>query len=223
MGLQGHRLGIISYYHRATTLGSNDIGTVCGWHVDKWRCLITSDLLPGSSDVTHLQLRSLLDEHKTTLDEAYIYVNEKRDIRCYSMNSVPCNSLLALGYMFYLFDGIWMPCKDGTERSCPGILSQSLGFVPTLNSRFKTGFVPAPKRLFANPKPTAPKPALCLLQTRLCADPKPTAPKPALCLLQNQLCAVPTPAAPKPALCLRSTCRTKTGFASALNLPFHFE
>ena len=52
---------------------------------------------------------------------------------------------------------------------------------------------------------------------------KPTAPKPALCLLQNQLCAVPKPAAPKPVLCLRSTCPTKTGFASALNLPFHFE
>ena len=41
--------------------------------------------------------------------------------------------------------------------------------------------------------------------------------------LQNRLCAVPKPAAPKPTLCLRSTCRTKTGFASALNLPFHFE
>ena len=47
--------------------------------------------------------------------------------------------------------------------------------------------------------------------------------QPALCLLQNQLCAVPKPAAPKPALCLRSTCGTKTGFASTLNLPFHFE
>ena len=76
-------------------------------------------------------------------------------------------------------------------------------------------------RLCADPKPTFPKPALCLLQNRLCVDPKPTAPKPALCLLQNQLCVVLKPAAPKPALCLRSTCRTKTGFASALNLPFH--
>ena len=66
-------------------------------------------------------------------------------------------------------------------------------------------------------------PALCLLLNRLYANPKPTAPKPALCLLQNQLCALPKPAAPKPALCLRSTYRTKSGFASALNLPFHFE
>ena len=89
--------------------------------------------------------------------------------------------------------------------------------------RTKTGFVACllQNRLCADPKPTAPKPALCLLQNRLCADPKPTAPKPALCLLQNRLCAVPKPAAPKPALCLRSTCRNNTGFASALNLPFH--
>ena len=79
-----------------------------------------------------------------------------------------------------------------------------------------------PNRLCADSKPAAPKPALCLLPKRLCTDPKPTAQKPALFLLQNQLCAVPKPAAPKPALCLRSTCRTKTGFASALNLPFSF-
>ena len=87
--------------------------------------------------------------------------------------------------------------------------------------------LPHQNRLCVDPKLTAPKPALCLLQNRLCAGPKPTAPKPALCLLQNRLCADPKPTAPKPALYLLQNqlcvvpkpAAPKTGFMPTLNLP----
>ena len=88
------------------------------------------------------------------------------------------------------------PCRVGIERDKNRIRS----FNSTESVSNMLVYRGHQNRLCADPKPTAPKPALCLLQTRLCSDPKPTAPKPALCLLQNQLCAVPKPAAPKPAL-----------------------
>ena len=130
---------------------------------------------------------------------------------------------------FCNFDRRCKTCLD-TKRFCnlphPNRLCacSKTGFVPTLNQPLQNRLCACSKTGFV---PTLNQP----LQKRFCACSKtgfvPTlnqpAPKPALCLLQNQLCAVPKPAAPKPALCLRSTCRTKTGFASALNLPFHFE
>ena len=54
--------------------------------------------------------------------------------------------------------------------------------------------LPHQNRLCAYAKPTAPKPALCLLLNRLCACAKPTAPKPALYLLPNRLCIGTKPA-----------------------------
>ena len=54
--------------------------------------------------------------------------------------------------------------------------------------------LPHQNRLSAYDKPTAPKPALYLLQNQLCAVPKPAAPKPALCLLLNRLCIGTKPA-----------------------------
>ena len=90
------------------------------------------------------------------------------------------------------------------------------GFVPTLNK-------PLPNRLCACSKNGFVPTLNQLLQNRLCAYSKTSFVPTLIQPLQNQLCAVPKPATPKPALCPRSTCRTKTGFASALNLPYNFE
>ena len=109
------------------------------------------------------------------------------------------------------------------SRQALHLLSKLQNWICPKSGQYKTCLVSNTKieawLRATKPKPWQSRP----LQNRICVDPKPTTPKRALCLLQNQLRTVPKPAAPKPALCLRSTCRTKTGFASAVNLPFHFE
>ena len=44
-------------------------------------------------------------------------VNEQIDSSCHNVNSAPCTSLLAVGYMFCLYYGNWTPRKDSAERS----------------------------------------------------------------------------------------------------------
>ena len=109
----------------------------------------------------------------------------------------------------------WRPEAEGPPycaSASMGTEKAALYYLPVVN-------LPHQNRLCACAKPTAPKPALCLLLNRLCACGKPAAPKPALrlCLAYHSKTGfVP---APKLALCLCLTCRTKTGFAPRLNLP----